>query len=122
MKVFIVFIVFLFFSCSGLKTKTELKGKRICKEFRPYAVASFSDENVGIFPFCDRFVVIKAKKEREGINAEYKWISENFPGYKRLKQTLAICDEYLIDLIVIKLPNGDLKNMCFDISSFFGKW
>jgi len=67
-------------------------------------------------------VVINEKNESKGVNAEYKWLREHYPGYKSEGQSLAWNKKTPYDVISIVLPDGKKLDVYFDISKFFGKF
>jgi hypothetical protein len=70
----------------------------------------------------DKAVVIQgASDERAGVHAEYEWIATNYPGAKKLGQSLVSFGGKLHDVIVIKTSSDQEKKLYFDISGFFGK-
>ncbi|MEI9912497.1 MAG: hypothetical protein WDO71_24295 [Bacteroidota bacterium] len=66
-------------------------------------------------------IILKQKKERAGVDAEYKWLAENYPGYTRIRQSLKGKGEKYYDIITIKTNDGGIKEIYFDITNFFGK-
>ena len=75
----------------------------------------------------DDFVKICTESSSLGISAEYAWIRYTYPEYSRVQQILInikINGKILpCDLLLIKNNNtGELKNIYFEISDFFGKW
>ncbi|MDR2717564.1 MAG: hypothetical protein LBB89_05820 [Treponema sp.] len=75
----------------------------------------------------DDFVKICTDYSSLGISAEYAWIRYTYPEYSTVMQSLIeikINDKTLpCDLLLIKNNNtGELKNIYFEISDFFGKW
>jgi hypothetical protein len=71
---------------------------------------------------CDDLVVIEAPDTDTGIDAEDTWIRRHYPGHRKVRQSLVSCDETMVDLIEIEGPNGERREVFFDISSFFGRW
>ena len=71
---------------------------------------------------CDRAVIIDAPKESEGIAAEYEWLARNYPGYKRLGQSLGACRGFRSDFVEIETATGEKRTIVFNIDRFFGKW
>lgn len=66
-------------------------------------------------------IVIKASNEREGVKAEYQWIAEHFPGYKRNRQALLNQSNRSYDEINFTTASGEFKTVYFDITDFYGK-
>jgi hypothetical protein len=65
-------------------------------------------------------VFITEKTESKGVDAEYKWLSQHYPGYKLKKQSLGHNGGKPYDLMDIKTSSGEEKTIYFDISNFFG--
>jgi hypothetical protein len=66
-------------------------------------------------------VVIQAADESSGVKAEYAWIRANFPKGQPAGQKLLGHGNRMYDLIHVELPDGSIRDVYFDISSFFGK-
>ena len=67
-------------------------------------------------------IIIKATNEGDGIDAEYKWLADHYPGYKTEGQSLNENGKTPYDVLHIKTNDGQRKDVFFDISSYFGKW
>jgi hypothetical protein len=68
-----------------------------------------------------RAIPINAPNEKAGVAAEYHWIGEHFPGYKRGGQALLNGNGRYYDAIEIVTTSGEHRKIYFDITSFFGK-
>lgn len=73
----------------------------------------------------DAIKIIGAPSEKEGVDAEYEYIGsiygkENI-DWRLVQQCCLIIDDQKIDIIEIKLRNGEQFEYCFDISEFYGK-
>lgn len=66
-------------------------------------------------------VVIMVESEREGLNEEYKWLANNFPGYGLIRKTHVKRSSRHYDIIRIKTQQGQLKDIYFDSTRFWGK-
>ena len=66
--------------------------------------------------------MIDAPNEREGIAAEYQWLSQKYPGFKRLGQSLGACKGFRSDFVHIETATGEKRTIVFNIQSFFGRW
>lgn len=66
-------------------------------------------------------VVIMVESEREGLNEEYKWLSNNYPGYGLIRRTPAERASRHYDIIRIKTKQGQVKDIYFDSTRFWGK-
>lgn len=70
----------------------------------------------------DDAVFINEKSEMTGISAEYKWLAENYPGYKTKSQSLKSNGNRIYDIIEIETATGATVEVYFDISKFYGKF
>ncbi len=80
---------------------------------------------------CD-LIVIDAADTDSGIDAEYAYISEQFGpfgvGWQLQRQKVLTHvlpgegDQIQVDVLTIELANGEVKDIAFDITSFYGKW
>jgi hypothetical protein len=76
--------------------------------------------SAGKAPEC---FVIQAANEREGLAAEGKWLHDHYPGWKKMGQSLGVgADGESFDHVDIVDSSGEKRSVCFDITSFFGKW
>jgi hypothetical protein len=106
-------LVFVFGACSSSKKTTAAKTTSSPKiteadRFR----GGFSIENA---------IVIRVEKEQAGVEEEYKWLAINYPGYSMIRKTHTSRGGKHYDLVKIRTKNGQLKEIYFDITSFFGK-
>ncbi len=69
----------------------------------------------------EQAVIVEAAHESEGIRAEYRWLSEHYPGYKRGPQHLRGANGRAYDQLDIVTAGGQHRSVYFDITSFFGK-
>ena len=67
-------------------------------------------------------VLIRATSARIGVRAEYTWLAQKYPGYKRISQSLQTPGGKPYDLIEIQTSDGRSMSVYFDISEFFGKF
>jgi len=70
---------------------------------------------------CNGAIVIKATTEQTGIAEENAWIQENYPGARKVGQSLTTCNGKTADQVDIETANGRKASIYFDISNFFGK-
>jgi hypothetical protein len=70
----------------------------------------------------DKAIIIKEYSEPKGINAEYQWLRDNYPGYKLKQQSLSNNKKKYYDVMDIITSEGKEKTIYFDISNFFGKY
>jgi len=66
-------------------------------------------------------VVIKGATESSGVHAEYVWIAQRYPGYRRGTQSLRASDGKEYDVLEFTTASGERKRVYFDITDFFGK-
>jgi hypothetical protein len=71
---------------------------------------------------CDSAVVIRAAHEQAGIDAERAWLSDHFPGHSQYSQSLQMGDKRVYDVLTFSTREGHSASICFDITSFFGKY
>jgi len=67
-------------------------------------------------------IVIQEKHEGPGVDAEYKWIRQHYPGSKTKSQALTNRNGKPYDILTIQTADGTEKKIYFDISNFFGKF
>jgi hypothetical protein len=65
--------------------------------------------------------IVGAPDERAGVAAEHAWLTEHYPGYSLVKQTLTDCADRPADRMTIQTAEGVRRDVHFDISGFFGK-
>jgi hypothetical protein len=71
---------------------------------------------------CGKPVVITgANHETEGIRAQRWWIFTKNVGSKVVDQTVSSIDGRDLETFEIVTAEGKRKNVCFDITSFYGK-
>ena len=70
-------------------------------------------------------IILNAKTERGGVDAEYNWFEEKF-GEQNIRWELN--DQELIDegdtqydVLRIKFSSNEIKDFWFDISNFYGR-
>jgi hypothetical protein len=60
------------------------------------------------------------KSSLEGIAAENDYIARTYPGWKKLSQSLVHNGDHFYDVIELKGPAGERKDIYFDITNWFG--
>ncbi len=70
----------------------------------------------------EKAIIVEEKTESAGVDAEYKWLAQHYPGYKLQQQSLLMNSGKSYDKMHIKTAQGEVKDIYFDISNFFGKW
>jgi hypothetical protein len=72
---------------------------------------------------CENAIKIQnARNTAEGIEAEKVWIAANFPGSQRSEHAIAKQDGKMVEAFKLKTGDGNIINICFDVTSFFGNW
>jgi len=66
-------------------------------------------------------IIIEEKTEQSGVPAEYAWIDKHISHIGLGGQSLVDHDGKPYDIIQVKLPDGRVCDIFFDISNFFGK-
>jgi len=69
----------------------------------------------------EQAVVIKGATESTGVHAEYVWIAQRYPGYRRGTQSLRASGGRQYDVLEFTTASGEQKRVYFDITDFFGK-
>ena len=104
-------IIFCFGACSSpKKTTVKTSSPKVTKTDRIRGGTSF-----------DNPVDIRVEKESLGLIEEYKWLSNNYPGYGLIRRTQATRSSRHYDIVRIKTKQGQLKDIYFDTTYFFGK-
>ena len=117
-KLIPLLLIILLNSCSPTK-KSQTGSSSNTVSTSDTTVKSSADKDGSSY---EKAIVIKAKNETKGIAAEYKWLSENYPGYTLKSQSLDGKEKRHYDIMQIKTKDGDEKSIYFDITNFFGKW
>ena len=104
-------LIILFGACSSPK-KTPAKGDA--------PVVTRTDLLRGGTSFSNA-VVIKVESERTGLDEEYKWLSNNYPGYSMIRRTHVSRSSRHYDIIRIKTKERQVKDIYFDSTGFWGK-
>ncbi len=67
-------------------------------------------------------IVIEAPSARAGIRAQYDCLTERFPGYTRVGQSLSFDGGgHVYDRLTFVTPDGERRRLYFDITSFFAR-
>ena len=66
-------------------------------------------------------VVIMVENERAGLDEEYKWLANYFPGYALIRRTHVKRSSRHYDVVRIKTKQGQVKDVYFDSTRFWGK-
>lgn len=109
---------FLFLLCFALLLASCTLSKKVADQTS--AASSVSTINDG--SSFQKAIVIKERAEGKGVDAEYDWLRQNYPGYKFRKQMLTENKKIPYDIIEIVTAEGQTKQVYFNISNFFGKF
>ena len=107
---FVVIIIFLGACSSPKKTTTKSDAPTATHDDILRGGTSFSNA-----------VVIMVESESAGLNEEYKWLANNYPGYALVRRTHVKRSSRHYDVIRIKTQQGQLKDIYFDSTRFWGK-
>jgi predicted RNA-binding protein associated with RNAse of E/G family len=107
----IILTVFFIAGCSG--------PKKVSRQVNNSSVVSDVSRDGSSY---ENAIVITEKSETPGVDAEYKWLKEHFPGYSFIEQSLRNFKKKPYDVLKIKTAEGVEKEVYFDISNFFGKF
>ena len=66
-------------------------------------------------------IVIRMQSEREVLDEEYKWLSINYPGYSLVRRIHKLRSSKHYDIVRIKTNQGQLRDIYFDSTHFWGK-
>jgi hypothetical protein len=70
-------------------------------------------------------IILGAKNEMEGVDAEYSWIEEKFGkqniNWEMNDQQFIDEGEKQFDVLRIKFRDGKIEEFWFDITNFYGK-
>jgi hypothetical protein len=70
----------------------------------------------------DKAIIINKNTDKAGIDAEYEWLNQNYPGYKFNGQILTKNKNVPYDIINIITADGQSKSVYFNISKFFPRF
>ena len=70
-------------------------------------------------------IIHGAENEFEGVDAEYTWLEEKFGeqdiNWELILQELIVEESKEYDILRIKFSSGEIKDLWFDISNFYGR-
>ena len=107
---FVVIIIFLGGCSSPKKTTNNVALPKATKADMLRGGTSFSNA-----------VVIMVESESAGLNEEYKWLANNYPGYGLVRRTHVKRSSRHYDIVRIKTQQGQVKDIYFDSTRFWGK-
>jgi PBP1b-binding outer membrane lipoprotein LpoB len=110
--IFLLSLACLIASCSTTKRVSETSPNQ--------SSTSVSTEKDG--SSFEKAIVINEKNAMSGVNAEYAWIKQKYPGSKIKGQYLVKHKDQPYDVIEIITTDGKEKSIFFNISNFFGKF
>ena len=108
-------LLFVFISLIGACSTPK---KTTVKDASP--TVSSTDVLIGGTSFSNA-VVIMVESERAGLDEEYKWLSINYPGYALVRRNQVKRSSRHYDIIRIKTKQGQVKDIYFDSTRFWGK-
>lgn len=120
MKKLLVFLscIFLIMGCSTTKILHEDLPNPDTSANKESSVVDTENDGSSY----EKAIIIKEKSESKGVNAEYKWLRQNYPGYSLKLQSLNFYRKKPYDIIKIVTSEGVEKSIYFDISNFYGKF
>jgi hypothetical protein len=72
---------------------------------------------------CTQAVVIEnAKNTEEGVAAEKNWIKTCYPSAQIKTKAVSHKDGKVYEVVELTTANNLTKQLCFDITQFFGSW
>ena len=66
-------------------------------------------------------IILGAENELEGVDAEYEYIQSLYTNFELDSQTFLEKRNKKYDILTIKLPGGNKKDIWFDITDFYGR-
>lgn len=63
-------------------------------------------------------IVIRVTTERAGIDEEYRWLSNNYPGYSMIRRKQVTHNGKRFDIITIRTRSGQSRDVYFDSTAF----
>ena len=107
----LLFPIMLLAACSSpKKTSTKAEPPKVTRADVLNGGTSFNNP-----------VVIMVQTERAGLDEEYKWLSNNYQGYALIRRKQVSRSSKHYDVIRIKTKQGQLKDIYFDSTHFWGK-
>jgi hypothetical protein len=89
------------------------------------AGATSQDERAANGESFEEAIIIHAQSSVDGVPKEYEWIERRFGrhnrDWKRMRQALMEHGNRWYGVIRIRLADGSIKEIHFDITDFFGK-
>jgi hypothetical protein len=113
-------ILLIFISCSSQRKSQSLSLNNTFASSKN--IEPLSDQKTADGSSFEKAIFIDKTSEKAGIDAEYAWLKENYPGYRMIQQSLSQHKGRSYDILKIKTKESEEKDIHFDISKFFGKW
>jgi hypothetical protein len=110
-------MILLVLSCLVLSCSTTKKTSEKTTDQTSTSVSGIRDGSS-----YEKAIVIKEKSEYTGVDAEYTWLKQNYPGYKLKGQSINRYNSKPYDVLDILTAEGEEKSIYFDISNFYGKF
>jgi hypothetical protein len=121
-KLLLFSCLFLAVACHTTKHSTTPAGGQQARANAQQADGSQTSSSKEDGSSYSNAVIIKEKSEGPGVDAEYKWIRDHYPGSKTKSQALQMNNGKSYDVLTIVTADGAEKRVYFDISNFFGKF
>ena len=103
-----LFILLVFSAaCSSPKKVPAAVSPTVTREDRLNGGVSFSDA-----------VLLRVTNERDGLDEEYRWLKNLYPGYSLVRRSSVKRSARHYDIIRIRTREGVLKDIYFDSTSF----
>src|SRR2546425_2477594 len=71
---------------------------------------------------CSKPVVLTARTDQEGVQAERAWLSDHYPGHGQYMQGLSTPGKRMFDVLSFTSADGRAVSVCFDITAWFGRY
>jgi hypothetical protein len=91
-----------------------------CASSKAAPRAAREEPKAGTGASIDDAVLILESNEDAGIRAERRWLSEHYPGYRKVQSALDFKGDRHFDVVTIRLSDGREETVFFDITSFYG--
>lgn len=88
----------------------------------PARVATAEPAGTEAADWCAYLIPIEEGTTHAGIDAENRWIAEHHPGFRKVGQELTACGDRRVDIVRLENDAGEVVEVRFDITSFYGKW
>lgn len=104
---FLFVLIFLLGSCSSPKKAPAKASPTVTRADILNGGTSFSNA-----------VMLKVTTEKDGIDEEYRWLRNLYPGYTLVRKSRVSRSSRYYDIIRIRTKEGHLKDIYFDTTSF----